>query len=95
MFFKKGSLKNFGKFTRRHLCQNLFFAVACKAKRFVIAFPLLLLSTTFLEERGIRSKTNILRTIDTIQLKLILSNGQKPKSVKILVSEQIALAVMF
>ena len=25
MFYKKGALKSFAKFTRKHLCQSLFF----------------------------------------------------------------------
>ena len=34
VFFKKGVLRNFTKFTRKHLCQSLFFnKVACLRHR--------------------------------------------------------------
>ena len=33
VFFKKGVLRNFTKFTRKHLCQSLFFFCVCSPSR--------------------------------------------------------------
>ena len=32
VYYKKGVLKNFAKFTEKHLCQSLFFKLNCKSK---------------------------------------------------------------
>ena len=32
VFCKKGALKNFGKFTGKHLCQSLFFKILLKKR---------------------------------------------------------------
>ena len=33
VFYKNGVLKNFGKFTGKHLCQSLFFGEVAAGKR--------------------------------------------------------------
>ena len=59
VIYKKSVLKNFSKFTRKHLCQGFFFnKVACLAQVFSCEFCEIFKETFFIEHlRATASKT--------------------------------------
>ena len=60
VFCKKGALRNFAKFTAKHLCQNLFFRTVLKMRIWLRCIPMNLVkfpSTTFF--RGLLNKMQV------------------------------------